>query len=263
MGTVFPDTNGDGNQQEAGSFAGVTIELQDENGNVIGTTVTDADGNYEFTGLPDGIYMVVVTDDNNVLNGFDHTDSPNGPSDTSDQTSKDDTGYIVDLDSAGTNDDPVVDETGDFGYMPVITNPISLGSFIATAADDGEVLIQWTTQTEVANLGFKLYGRIEGEWVQLNDSLVLGLGDSVSTQRYEFVVNSDATVFAISDVDLTGKETLHGPYQLGTEYGGVSDRKVIDWESEKAERDRKGEQRKQLRMQQQQLRLNQRLRAAN
>jgi len=124
-------------------------------------------------------------------------------------------------------------------------------------------LIQWTTQTEVANLGFKLYGRIEGEWVQLNDSLVLGLGDSVSTQRYEFVVNSDATVFAISDVDLTGKETLHGPYQLGTEYGGVSDRKVIDWESEKAERDRKGEQRKQLRMQQQQLRLNQRLRAAN
>jgi len=73
-GTIWADVNGDGMQNETGIFAGVTVELRDQNGNVIATTVTDANGDYEFTGLPDGVYTVVVTDDNNVLNGFEHTD---------------------------------------------------------------------------------------------------------------------------------------------------------------------------------------------
>jgi len=232
MGTVWPDTDGDGEQAEAGGFGGVTVVLLDENGNIIATTVTDSDGNYEFTGLPDGIYTVVVTDDDNVLNGFEHTDSPNGSSDASDETSKDDTGYTVDLDSAGTNPDPVVDETGDFGYEPVVTNPISLGSFLASVSGEGQVTIDWVTQTEVANLGFHLYAQVGDEWVQLNDSLILSQGDSVSVQSYSATFTVDATMFAISDIDLTGKETLHGPYSLGKAFGVVSDRQVIDWAAE-------------------------------
>ena len=144
-----------------------------------------------------------------------------------------------------------------------MTNPISLGSFIATSVAEGQTLLQWTTQTEVANLGFKLYGQVDGQWEQLNEFLILGLGDSVSTQHYEEVVNSEAAIFAISDVDLNGRETLHGPYQLGIDYGGLRDVKLIDWSAEKAERDRKSEQRKQQRIEQQQLRLNQRLRITN
>jgi len=250
-GTLWPDANGDGNQSESGGFAGVTVELQDANGQVIQTTTTDIDGNYSFEGLPDGVYRVVVTDDNNVLSGVSHTDSPNGASDTGDQTSKDDSGYEVDLDSAGTQNTPVSDQTGDFGYQPVITNPISLGSFIASIESDDQVLIKWVTQTEVANLGFNLYARIEGEWVVLNESLILGQGDSVSTQSYELLVTTAATMFAISDIDLNGKETLHGPYALGEQYGSIGDRTVIDWAAEKAERESKKAQREKRRKRQQ------------
>ncbi len=262
-GTVWSDTNGDGELVETGRFAGVTIELRDEDGNIVQTTTSDANGDFGFTNLPDGVYTVVITDEDNVLNGYEHTDSPNGSSDTSDQTSKDDTGYVVDLDSAGVSADPVTDETSDFGYQPVVTNPISLGSFYAASADRAKVLIQWTTQTEVANLGFKLYGRIDGQWIQLNERLILGLGDSVSTQRYDALVSTSATVFAISDVDLKGTETLHGPYRLGQKYGSESDRSVIDWSAEKAERERKRARRTLLRMQQQQQRLNRRMNNAN
>jgi len=227
-GTVWSDSDGDGSLQESGTFGGVTIELRDQNGNVIATTVTDANGDYAFTGLPDGIYTVVVTDDNNVLASYAHTDSPNGTSDTGDNTSKDDTGYTVDLDSAGSSADPVVDTTGDFGYMPVVTNPISLASFKAEKSGN-QVIIRWTTQTEVGNLGFYLYAQEKGEWVRLNAQLIESEGDSTQVQSYSRTFVSQAKYFAISDIGLYGKETLHGPFKLGQLHGVESERKPIDW----------------------------------
>ena len=40
---------------------------------VIGSTVTDANGNYEFSGLPNGDYVVTVTDTVAALSGYDNT----------------------------------------------------------------------------------------------------------------------------------------------------------------------------------------------
>ncbi|MEO0732791.1 MAG: SdrD B-like domain-containing protein, partial [Bacteroidota bacterium] len=56
---VFEDTNGDGIQDpgEEG-IEGVTVELKDENGDVLFTTTTDANGLYEFTELTPGEYSV-------------------------------------------------------------------------------------------------------------------------------------------------------------------------------------------------------------
>lgn len=241
-GTVWPDTDGDGEQVESGVFGNVTIELLDDNGNVIGRTTTDPDGNYMFDNLPDGIYVVVVTDDHNVLSGFEHTDSPNGLSDISDRTSKDDTGYRVDLDSSGINPNPVVDVTGDFGYKPTVTNPISLGSFMASKQGK-QVRFDWVTQTEVANLGFYLYELVDGDWRSLTTQLILGQGDSTKVAEYTHVANSQSRVFALVDVDATGTETLHGPFMLGQRYGEVSNRQTIDWAIEADEREAKKTQR--------------------
>gem|GEM_PF-2088673 len=59
---VWLDENGDG-VQDAGEpgIPGVTVTLRDSGGNVVGTTVTDADGGYIFTNLPAGTYTVTVT----------------------------------------------------------------------------------------------------------------------------------------------------------------------------------------------------------
>ena len=59
--TVWLDLDGDGVQDagEAG-IPGVTINLYDGNGNLIGTAVTDSDGKYLFDHLPPGNYTVKV-----------------------------------------------------------------------------------------------------------------------------------------------------------------------------------------------------------
>jgi uncharacterized repeat protein (TIGR01451 family) len=58
-GRVFFDQNKDGNPGagEAG-ISGVTLDIVDSNGQVIGSTTTDGDGNYGFDDLPFGEYTV-------------------------------------------------------------------------------------------------------------------------------------------------------------------------------------------------------------
>ncbi|GAB5844820.1 hypothetical protein JMUB7538_27030 [Staphylococcus aureus] len=42
-------------------ISGVTVTLKDENGNVLKTVTTDADGKYKFTDLDNGNYKVEFT----------------------------------------------------------------------------------------------------------------------------------------------------------------------------------------------------------
>ena len=69
--TVFFDADGDGAQDpgETG-ISGVTIRILDAGGNVVGTDITDASGNYDFLGLIPGDYRVEVTDIAAVLAGL-------------------------------------------------------------------------------------------------------------------------------------------------------------------------------------------------
>lgn len=103
--TIWFDLDGDGVQDvgEPG-IPGVTIALLNAGGNVIATTTTDANGNYRFTGLPDGTYTVWVNDTNHILGEL----APTG-----------------DADGVGTPDTSTtaimggsLDDAQDFGYAP-------------------------------------------------------------------------------------------------------------------------------------------------
>ncbi|HDJ2016887.1 TPA: carboxypeptidase regulatory-like domain-containing protein, partial [Staphylococcus aureus] len=59
---VWEDTNKNGIQdQDEKGISGVTVTLKDENGNVLKTVTTDADGKYKFTDLDNDNYKVVFT----------------------------------------------------------------------------------------------------------------------------------------------------------------------------------------------------------
>ena len=57
-GRVFCDSDDDSQDNGEAGVADVTVELLDASGAVIGTTQTDDEGNYEFTGLDAGDYAV-------------------------------------------------------------------------------------------------------------------------------------------------------------------------------------------------------------
>ncbi|PNZ35082.1 SdrD B-like domain-containing protein, partial [Staphylococcus lutrae] len=59
---VWEDSNKDGIQQDnEKGISGVTVTLKDNAGNVIGTQVTDANGNYLFDNVNDGEYKIEFT----------------------------------------------------------------------------------------------------------------------------------------------------------------------------------------------------------
>ncbi|MEI2781435.1 MAG: SdrD B-like domain-containing protein [Candidatus Competibacter sp.] len=115
--TVWFDADADG-AQDAGEpgIPGVTVALyRDSNGNgqldagepAIATTTTDGNGNYLFAGVPDGNYIVRVTDTNNALGGLAQSGDPDRVLDGR---------GAVNLDNASANPAPVQNLDQDFGY---------------------------------------------------------------------------------------------------------------------------------------------------
>ena len=81
-GRVYRDADKSGSYTDGEeTFSGVTVDLLDKDGNVVGTTTTDADGTYSFTKLPAGTYRVKVHPDGD-LAGLDQTEDPDGIADS-------------------------------------------------------------------------------------------------------------------------------------------------------------------------------------
>ncbi|HDT6323731.1 TPA: carboxypeptidase regulatory-like domain-containing protein, partial [Staphylococcus aureus] len=88
---VWEDTNKNGIQdQDEKGISGVTVTLKDENGNVLKTVTTDADGKYKFTDLDNGNYKVEFT----TPEGYTPTSTNTGGNDTVDSNGLTTTGVI-------------------------------------------------------------------------------------------------------------------------------------------------------------------------
>ena len=104
-GTVYRDDSRNERQDatEPG-YSGVTVQLLDKDGTVVGTTTTDKDGKYSFEHLPDGTYSVKVVKDG-ALTDTDQTGDPDNKLDNASEP--------ITLDEKNPTKGDV-----DFGYVP-------------------------------------------------------------------------------------------------------------------------------------------------
>ena len=104
-GTVYRDDNRDKmiNGDEPG-LERVSVQLLDENGKVIQTLDTDADGNYAFQHLPDGKYTVKVVRSSSIKD-YDQTEDPDA--------TVDDTSAVYTM-----GPEHSLQEKVNFGYVP-------------------------------------------------------------------------------------------------------------------------------------------------
>ena len=276
-GTIFEETAGttaNGLQDGADSGTpGVTVILlvEQPDGTFVEFTraTTDANGDYSFTGLPNGNYEVVVDTSGSSINGYGQTGDPDIP--TSFCTSAlasicdDRAGSVVPIALTGGTDVTDVD----FGYQTeFVTTPITLGYFHAQSLGGDAVEIKWQTVTEVAHLGFNLYVREKGSgWRRLNADLILPAapGDSFDTREYSFTAYGvSGKRFAIGDVDVAGKETIHGPFRLDRKAGANRAARVsTDWDAIAAKRAAKKQARQAKRKARAEKRLLKKLKKAN
>jgi hypothetical protein len=93
---------------------------------------------------------------------------------------------------------------------------ITLSAFIVQAKS-GQVIIEWSTESEIDNVGFNLY-RSEaenGNYTKINASLVSAKGSATQGASYEFkdnnVQNRKTYYYKLEDIDLSGNSNMHGP----------------------------------------------------
>ena len=141
-GTVYYDKDRSEtlNNSEPG-FDGITVKLLGEDGQVVATTTTKADGTYSFAKLPAGKYTVKV-EPSDLLKKLEQTEDPDG--------TKDNTSGVVQV----SHDNPSVKNVN-FGYATnyTIKGTIYRDADRSETLEDGEKLYQGVTVDLLDNAG--------------------------------------------------------------------------------------------------------------
>jgi hypothetical protein len=93
---------------------------------------------------------------------------------------------------------------------------IKLSSFTAIPKFS-QVIIQWSTESEIDNAGFNIYRATaeDGEYTKINSAFIAAEGSTTQGANYEFIDsglrNGKTYYYKLEDIDLNGGNTLHGP----------------------------------------------------
>jgi len=105
--------------------------------------------------------------------------------------------------------------------------PVTLSAFSVRRIKNGH-MVEWSTQSEVNNLGFNVYRASTQDSVppgqaayrQLNTSLIAGAGNASTENHYSFTDETPAAGafnwYVLEDVDFSGQKVRHAPLAVKT-----------------------------------------------
>jgi hypothetical protein len=107
------------------------------------------------------------------------------------------------------------------------TTAVTLTSFTAIG-EEGSVVLEWETGSEIDNLGFNLYRATseEGPYAKITPIPIPGLGSSPAGARYSHrdtgLTNGVTYYYKLEDIETTGRTEMHGPVSATPEAGAGS-----------------------------------------
>jgi uncharacterized repeat protein (TIGR01451 family) len=229
-GTLWNDTDNEGDFDETVYKANVTVELRDSGGDLVATTTTNGSGYYAFTGLPDGTYTVKITDENGVLSGWDTT---------YEETEGVLAGSYNGQESVTVNSSNA-SASINFGYYnpPVVTRAV-IGEFNAFD-DGGKVVVRWETLSENGTLGFYLQRLDEktGKYKTVNKKLIPAFLFNASGGWYQVEDQSAKTdqsyTYRLEEVEILGTRNTYGPWEVYTGMLVSADSSDVEYSSVKS-----------------------------
>ncbi|MFZ3138771.1 MAG: C25 family cysteine peptidase [Thermodesulfovibrionales bacterium] len=206
-GSIWQDTDSDGTIDASETGLGsVTIDLM-QGGTVLSSTTSASDGTYSFNNLVSGIYTVKITDTNGVLSGLTTTyevSPPPPPPYDGEET--------VDLTSGN--------QTGiNFGYKQPTPTLVTLSSFRAYE-DNGKLLVEWKTSSELNTAGFYLFRLDEsrGDYIRINKRLLPSILSSHIGGTYSLIDKGASPegklTYVLAEVEGKGSVNVYGPFTV-------------------------------------------------
>ncbi len=108
-------------------------------------------------------------------------------------------------------------------YLMGMPLPVELSSFSVTLEISGDISVQWTTESELNNLGFNVLRskKIDGDYIKINLSLINGNGNSSYRNQYKYTDNDVIPridyYYKLQDYSYDGQITTHGPITFNWE----------------------------------------------
>ncbi len=177
-GRFFNDQNDSGGDNGEPGFAGVTVELRNSSGIVVGTTTTAPDGSYGFPGLPAATYTVRPTDTAGVLAGYE----------TTYERTEGGLAGAYDGQETVTLGPSVANVDFGYYYRTTIVTRAFVSSFVAREVS-GAVALEWITTAEVGTVGFYLrrWDERAARHADVNEKLLPAAFGSRQGAVYRFV----------------------------------------------------------------------------
>ena len=114
----------------------------------------------------------------------------------------------------------------------LLTTPVTVASFRADRTG-GVTAFEWTTATEVGNVGFNLLAQTAKGWERINrEPIASKVFDSTQPQSYRYEASGlKATTFRLEEIDFAGTVAERGEFTLGKSYGVRPRPQAIDWQT--------------------------------
>lgn len=221
-GTVWDDANrsGAGSPEPGESgLAGVAVSLYSdadsdgiiETGDVVvATTTTDSSGNYSFTGVASGTYVVRITDGAGILTSYESTYEVTGG-----RSGPFNFQEAVNLSGGNASD-------VNFGYAVPTPTYASVVAFDATLAS-GSVVVEWKTASEVGTIGFHVE-RLDpktNSWIRVHDGLLPAILTGPQGGSYRLrdatAPTRETLTYRLVETEASGLTLTYGPFRVTPE----------------------------------------------